>query len=187
MSERFEFIETELDGLYVIKRKPIADDRGRFMRFFCEEEYKEIGFLSRNVQMNLPTTRNKGVVRGIHYQIPPMAETKIVTCLQGEILDVAVDLREGSPTFLRYYSQVLSKENGMSLFIPEGFGHGFQTLTEDCEVFYLHSEFYSPEYAQAVNAFDPAINIEWPLDVTMRSENDENVGLLNSEFIGVQV
>ncbi len=137
---RFDILPTPLDGLKVIIRKPIEDPRGFFCRFFCAEEFLEAGFQKSISQINHTFTRGKGAVRGLHFQYPPHAEGKIVSCLRGEVYDVAVDIRKGSPTFLHWHGEILSAANQRSLLIPEGFAHGFQTLTENCELLYLHSE-----------------------------------------------
>jgi dTDP-4-dehydrorhamnose 3,5-epimerase len=174
MSERFEFTELSISGLYHIDRKPIKDTRGNFSRFFCAEELKSIGFNGSVAQMNLTLTKQKGTVRGLHFQRSPYSEQKIVTCLSGKIFDVAVDLRENSPTYLRWHSEILSKTNGRSLFIPEGFAHGFQTLVPNCQLLYIHSEFYTPEVEGGLSYNDPKLAIKWPEEVTFVSKRDKS-------------
>jgi len=185
VSQHFDFIETPLAGLFRVDRKPVTDSRGFFSRFFCAEDFKEIGFNKSIAQMNNTQTRQMGAIRGMHFQYPPHTEIKIVTCTQGEIFDVAVDIRRGSPTFLQYHSEILSAENQASLYIPEGFAHGFQTLTDDCHLLYMHSAFYAPDSESALNAQDPMLAINWPREVTDISERDRNHPLLNSQFEGV--
>ena len=188
MSKRFSFIETPLAGLYRVERKILEDQRGFFARFYCEDEFKEIGFNKSVVQMNQTLTRNRGAIRGLHFQHPPHSEIKLVTCLRGEILDVAVDIRKGSPTYLKWHAEHLSAKNHASLLIPDGFAHGFQTLTEDCQLLYLHSSFYAPKAEGALNALDPALAINWPLEVTEMSERDKNHSLLSrTKFEGINV
>lgn len=187
MSQHFDFIEAPLDGLLRIDRKPIMDSRGFFSRFFCAEEFKGIGFENTIAQMNHTLTRKKGAIRGLHFQYPPYSETKIVTCLQGEILDVVVDIRKGSPTFLQSHAEILSAENQSSLYIPSGFAHGFQTLTSDCQLIYLHSAFYTPEAEGALNALDPALGIDWPLEISEISERDNNHPFLDNQFDGILI
>ncbi len=187
MSQRFKFIATPLAGLYRVEYKPIIDHRGFLNRFFCAEEFKEIGLDRPISQMNHTLTREKGSVRGMHFQHPPHAETKIVTCLQGEIFDVAVDLRKNSPTFLEWHAEILNADAPSSLYIPEGFAHGFQTLGEDCKLLYLHSESYTPEFEGALNALDPKLSIKWPLEISERSERDQNHPFLNEGFQGVKI
>jgi dTDP-4-dehydrorhamnose 3,5-epimerase len=144
-----------------------------------------VGFTKQIAQINHTLTRRKGVVRGLHFQYPPHAEMKIVSCLRGEIYDVAVDLRVGSPTFLHWHAEVLSAENRRSLMIPEGFAHGFQALTNDCEIIYLHSTLYQPAAEGALNATDPLLAIAWPLEITEMSDRDRNHPLLSDEFKGI--
>lgn len=185
MSERFNFVESPLRDLYRIERKSINDHRGFLSRFFCANEFNEIGFNKPISQMNHTLTRKKGSIRGMHFQKPPYVDTKIVTCIQGKILDVAIDLRKGSPTFLMWHSEILSSENQFSLFIPDGFAHGFQTLTEDCHILYMHSAPFSPDNEGAINPMDPKLNVRWPLKVTEISKKDKNHPMLDDAFLGV--
>ena len=175
-------------GLYRLERTILKDQRGFFTRFYCGDEFREIGLNKSMVQINQTLTRNKGAIRGLHFQYPPHSEIKLVTCLKGEILDVAVDIRKDSPTYLKWHAERLSSENHTSLVIPEGFAHGFQTLTEDCELFYLHSSSYAPKAEGALNPLDPALAINWPLDVTEMSDRDRNHPLLDEmKFKGINV
>jgi dTDP-4-dehydrorhamnose 3,5-epimerase len=144
MSGHFEVVSTPLAGLAVILRKPMRDERGFFERLFCQEELQTAGLTKPIVQINRSLTRKKGTVRGMHFQYPPHSEVKIVSCLKGEIFDVAVDIRSGSATCLRWHGELLSAENNRSMLIPEGFAHGFQTLSDDCELLYLHTAAYAP-------------------------------------------
>jgi dTDP-4-dehydrorhamnose 3,5-epimerase len=164
-----------LDGLGIIGMRPLADTRGHLMRLFCEEELRPLGWRGQVVQANHTLTRDKGTVRGMHFQNPPHGETKIVTCLSGEVLDVAVDLRAGSPTFLRWAGIVLSENNRRAYYIPEGFAHGFQTLSENVQMLYFHSAAYAPESEGGLNPLDPGLNIDWPLPVGTLSERDKNL------------
>lgn len=161
------------------------DDRGFFCRFFCIEEFRTITPLRPISQINHTQTVKKGAVRGLHFQYPPHAECKIVSCLRGEVFDVAVDIRKGSPTFLQWQGQVLSAENNKSYLIPEGFAHGFQTLTEDCELLYLHSAPYCAEAEGALHFNDPMIGVSWPLPVTEISDRDLSHPFLPPEFDGI--
>jgi dTDP-4-dehydrorhamnose 3,5-epimerase len=187
MSRRFSFLETPLAGLYAVERSVIEDKRGFFSRFFCADEFKEIGLSKPIAQMNHTLTKQKGAVRGMHLQRPPHTETKVVTCIQGEVFDVAVDVRKDSPTFLRWHSEVLSSENQKSLYIPDGFAHGFQAMTDDCQLLYMHSEFYSPESEAALNVLDPRLGIEWPLEITEMSDRDRKHPMLDANYEGVDV
>ena len=187
MSQRFNFIETSLKDLYKIEQKPIEDERGFLSRFFCAEEFKEIGFTKPIAQMNHTFTKQKGAVRGMHFQNSPHTETKIITCMRGEVFDVAVDIRKNSPTFLQWHAEILSEKNQSSLYIPDGFAHGFQTLTENCELLYIHSSSYQPDAEGALNALEPKLSIDWPLEITEISERDRNNPMISSEFKGIDI
>ncbi len=184
---RLDFSNTPLAGLQVVQRKPIEDVRGYFSRFFCVEEFKRAGLNKSISQINHTLTHKKGAVRGLHYQKPPHAETKVVSCIKGEIFDVAVDLRKNSPTFLRWHGEVLSAKNQRSMLIPEGFAHGFQTLTEECELIYLHTSPYVQEAEAALNATDPRLSIAWPLAITELSDRDRLRFMITPNFEGVSV
>lgn len=185
MPPRFDFQPTALAGLTVVCRKQSEDGRGSFTRMFCAEEFRKIGLAKPIAQINHSVTRCKGVVRGLHFQYPPHAETKIVSCLKGEIFDVAVDLRADSPTFLCWHGEVLSAENRKALCIPEGFAHGFQALEDDCELLYLHTECYTPTAESALNVTDPRLNIAWPLPIAELSERDHAHPFIGPDFAGV--
>ena len=182
---RFEFIPTPLAGLMLVQRTVIEDQRGFLSRFFCADEFRAAGLDKPIVQINHTLTRNRGTVRGMHFQYPPHAEVKLVSCLHGEIFAVAVDLRRDSPTYLHWHGVLLSAPNRQSLLIPEGFAHGFQTLTEDCELIYLHTAAYRPESDGAVNAADPRLGIAWPLAITEISERDRNHKSIEQDFQGI--
>ena len=179
MSQHFNFLKSKIEGLYIIERSLIEDDRGFFSRFFCEEEYKKIGFGQSIKQMNHTFTKKKGSLRGMHFQSKPFQEIKIVRCIKGKVFDVAVDIRKDSPTFLQWHGEILSADKGTSLYIPQGFAHGFQTLTNNCELLYIHSDFYKQDAEGVLNAFDPKINISWPLEVTEISDRDRNSPLID--------
>ncbi len=182
---RFKVTDTPLSSLKVVERKPRGDSRGYFSRLFCSDELRSAGWQNPVVQINHTFTRQRGALRGMHFQQAPHAEMKLVTCLHGEVLDVAVDLRAGSPAFLRWHGERLSPENGRALLIPEGFAHGFQALTDDCELLYLHSHAYTPASEGGVNAHDPRIGIEWPLPVTEQSDRDRGFALLSLDYTGL--
>jgi dTDP-4-dehydrorhamnose 3,5-epimerase len=184
---RFDFHETTLSGLKLVQRKPIEDARGFFARFYCAEEFRVAGLDKPIAQINHTFTRIKGTVRGLHFQHPPHAETKLVNCLSGAVLDVAVDLRADSLSFLRWHGEILSAENRRSLLIPEGFAHGFQTLTEDCELIYLHTVPFHPEAEGALNVADPTLAIEWPLAVSELSERDRAQPFIGPHFSGIRL
>jgi dTDP-4-dehydrorhamnose 3,5-epimerase len=154
---------------------------------FCAEEFSAIGFSGPIAQINITLTRQRGAVRGLHYQNPPFSEDKFVSCLHGAIFDVAVDLRPESQTFLKWHGEILSAENCKSLFIPKGFAHGFQSLEEDCELIYLHSTAFVQGAESAVNVLDPLIGIDWPLLIAEISDRDSGHPLLTKEFTGVKL
>ncbi len=168
----FEFIPTPLNGLLIVQRQILADARGFLSRFYCAEEFKTAGVTKPIAQINHTLTKQQGAVRGLHFQYPPYAETKIVSCLSGIIWDVAVDIRHNSPTFLQWHAEVLSVENRKSLLIPEGFAHGFQTLTADCELIYCHTQAYHAEAEGGLSVHDPRLNIAWQLPITDLSLRD---------------
>jgi dTDP-4-dehydrorhamnose 3,5-epimerase len=182
---RFQIEQTPIAGLQLVQRKPLGDERGYLERLFCNDELKTL-FGTRNiVQINHTFTAKAGTVRGMHYQHPPHAEMKLVSCLRGEIFDVAVDLRPGSPTFLQWHAEILSQDNHRTLAIPEGFAHGFQTLRENCELLYLHTAAYQPDSEAGLDALDPRLAIEWPQQISERSMRDQQHPTINADFFGV--
>ena len=176
-----------LEGAFVIESEPFIDDRGIFARVFCQHELQDILHGKNIVQINHSMTKQKGAIRGMHFQYPPKSEIKMVKCLHGSVFDVMIDLRQGSSTFLKWHGEILSAENMKMLYIPEGFAHGFQTLEENSELLYLHTEFYGPEHEGGVCYDDPAIGISWPLEVTDFSERDQTHPLLSNDFAGLAV
>lgn len=182
---RFDVHATPLTGVMRIRRQKLEDSRGFFSRFFCTEELGAAGFSEPIAQINHTLTRRRGAVRGLHFQHPPHAEDKLVSCLSGQIFDVAVDLRRGSPTFLQWHGEILSAENATSLLIPKGFAHGFQALSEDAELLYLHSAPYAAAAEGALNARDPALAIAWPLAFTDVSDRDASHPFITDEFTGL--
>lgn len=184
---RFDCFEAPLNGLKVIHRKALEDERGFLSRIFCTETFPQYGFGKKVNQINQSLTKQKGSVRGLHYQLTPYAEIKLVSCIKGEVLDIAVDLRKGSPTFLHWHGEVLSESNRRSLLIPEGFAHGFQTLTDDCEILYLHSAPYVKESESAINVADPKLDITLPLAITDISVKDKSHPMINNNFEGIVI
>lgn len=185
MSSRFEISDTPLQGLKLIWRKPLGDERGYLERMFCSAELAPLLGERQVVQVNHTLTEKVGTVRGMHYQLPPHAETKFVSCILGEVFDVAVDLRQNSPTFLFWYGEVLSPERHNTMVIPEGFAHGFQTLCNGCELLYFHTAPYSPEAERGLNARDPRLDIRWPGEVSVVSERDAAHPMIDWGFDGV--
>lgn len=184
---KLTIIETPLKGLYIIETNAFIDHRGAFARWFCEEELAEVLGNRHIKNVNFSRTAKKGSIRGMHFQKPPRAEMKLVRCIRGRILDVVVDIRSGSPTFLQYYSVELSSENMKMFAVPEGFAHGFQSLEDDSEIMYLVTEFYSPESEAGLQFSDPALKIEWPLSITDISAKDGKHPLVNDDFVGLDV
>ena len=173
------FIGTKLEGACIVEPEPHKDSRGLFARTFCAHEFREQGLAEAFVQCNTSWNTHKGTVRGLHYQVSPSCETKLVRCTAGAIWDVIVDLRPGSPTYLQHVGIELSARNRRALYIPEMFAHGFQTLEDGTEVFYQMSEFYTPELAKGLRYDDPKLGIRWPLPVTCISDRDEKWALLS--------
>jgi dTDP-4-dehydrorhamnose 3,5-epimerase len=168
------FRETELRGAFIIEPELIPDERGFFARTWSEEDFASRGLNSKIVQCNSSFNRQRGTLRGMHYQIPPHAEAKLVRCTAGAIYDVIVDLRMDSPTWLKWIGMELIASNPSMVYIPEGFAHGFQTLEDDTEVFYQVSEYYHPESARGARWDDPAFGISWPLSISVISERDRS-------------
>lgn len=166
------FIETALKGAFIIELERHTDERGFFARSFCAHEFEAHGLNPTVAQCNLSYNHTKGTLRGMHFQVPPASETKLVRCTRGAIYDVIIDLRPDSPTYLEHLAVELSAQTGRALYIPEMFAHGFQTLEDDTEVAYQMGEFYTPGYARGLRYDDPAFNIQWPLPVSIISEKD---------------
>jgi dTDP-4-dehydrorhamnose 3,5-epimerase len=185
MSLSLKVADTPLQGLKLIQRNPIGDHRGYLERMFCSEELRPLILGRSIVQINRTMTAKHGTVRGMHFQRPPYAETKIVSCLSGEVFDVAVDLRQGSPTFLRWHGEILSGANHKTLLIPEGFAHGFQTLRDNCEMLYFHTAAYQPDAEGGLNSQDSRLAIRWPEAVLELSPRDAGHPLVTEDFAGV--
>jgi dTDP-4-dehydrorhamnose 3,5-epimerase len=168
------FIETGLDGAFIITPEPIADSRGFFARVFCSEEFAAHGLDYRVAQCNVSFNPVKGTLRGLHYQVEPHREVKLVRCTLGGIFDVIVDLRPGSPTHLRWIGVELSAANRTMLYVPKGCAHGYMTLCDNTEVFYQVSEFHRPEYERGLRWDDPSLGIEWPLRPASISQKDRS-------------
>ncbi|ULB45223.1 dTDP-4-dehydrorhamnose 3,5-epimerase [Limnospira fusiformis KN01] len=169
-----KFTETQLKGAYIIELEPIQDERGFFSRSWCQKEFSERGLNSNLVQCNISFNRHKGTLRGMHYQAKPHEEAKLVRCTMGAIYDVIIDIRPDSPTFKQWVAVELTAENRRMLYIPEGMAHGFQTLTDNTEVFYQMSEFYHPESARGIRWDEPIFGITWIHNNPIMSDNDKN-------------
>ena len=179
------FKETPLKGSYEINLEPHIDERGWFARTFCKDEFKSIGHIKEWVQLNHSYTKQKGTIRGMHYQKPPNGEIKLVRCIAGAVFDVIIDLRKNSPTFLKYFGIELSSANKKMIYIPEGFAHGFQTLTDECELIYHHTQTYTPNAEGGIKYNETKIAINWPLTVLHISERDKTHAFLNTNFKGI--
>jgi dTDP-4-dehydrorhamnose 3,5-epimerase len=168
------FTETPIPGAFLIDLEKRGDDRGFFARAFCEKEFAAHGLVTRFVQVNNSLTGQAGTLRGMHYQLAPRAETKVVRCIRGALYDVILDLRTGSPTFGQSFGAELSAENRRTMYVPRGFAHGFVTLTDDAEAFYFVDEFYAPERERGVRWNDPRFAIAWPSAPTVLSDKDRS-------------
>ena len=174
-----KFIETKLHGAFVVDLEPRGDDRGFFARAFCQREFEAHGLKPLIAQANISFNRRKGTVRGLHFQFPPAAETKYVRCSRGAIVDVIVDLRPESPTYLQHVAVELTAENRRGLYVPERFAHGYQVLEDDTETTYQVGEFYTPAAESGLSHADPRLGITWPLPVTDMSDKDRAWKLLD--------
>jgi len=166
------FIETKLAGAYIIKPELYQDERGFFARTWCQREFEQHGLNPHLAQCNISFNEKKGTLRGMHFQLPPFAEAKLVRCTMGAVYDVIIDLRVDSPTFKQWVAVELTSQNRTMLYIPEGFAHGFQTLVDQSELFYQMSEFYRPESARGIRWNDTAFQIEWPINDIVISPKD---------------
>jgi dTDP-4-dehydrorhamnose 3,5-epimerase len=172
------FIATKLEGAWVIEPEAREDNRGLFARTFCAQEFRDQGLVDIFVQCNTSWNSSKGTVRGLHYQLPPSSEVKLVRCTSGSIWDLIVDLRPHSSTYLHHYGVQLTAENRRALYIPEMFAHGFQTLDDNSEVFYQMSEFYTPKLARGLRYDDPKLGVKWPFPASSISDKDQTWALL---------
>lgn len=180
-----KLLPTPLDGLYEIRTTSIGDARGRFTRLFCEQELALLRPSLHFTQINLSETRGRGTLRGLHYQQPPAAEAKLIRCLRGRVFDVAVDVRAGSPTFLHWHAIELSENGDNAVFIPEGYAHGFQALTDEAHLLYMHTAPWSPACEAGLRHDDPRLAIAWPLEPTAVSARDRGYALIDDAFAGV--
>lgn len=185
MASCLERLPTPLAGLWQIQRNPVGDARGWLERVFCAQELAGAGFTAPVAQINRTLTVRRGMVRGLHFQRPPHAEDKLVSCLRGAVFDVAVDLRAGSPTFLRWHAATLSAENHLSLLIPRGFAHGFQALLDDCEMLYAHTAAHVADAEGGLHPQDAGLAIAWPLPVVELSARDRAWPRLAEGFRGL--
>lgn len=177
-----KFTPTPLKDAFLIDLEKIGDDRGFFARLFCQDEFKQHGLEPKVIQGNCSYSRDKGTLRGMHYQLPPVEETKLVRCLSGALYDVILDIRQNSPTFAKYFGATLTPENRRMMYVPRGFAHGFITLEPNTEILYLVSVPYSKENERGIRWNDPTFNIEWPETPVVISDRDQSHPNFNPEY-----
>ncbi len=175
-----KFIETKLKGAFVIEMEPNEDERGYFARAWCRQSFLEHGLEVDYVQCNASGSYHAGTVRGMHFQVKPHQEVKLVRCFRGEVFDVIVDLRENSPTYLSWFGAELTESNWRMMYVPRGFAHGFQTLAPNSQIFYQVSTAYCKEAERGLRWNDPEINIEWPMSVSKISDKDRNLPVIQN-------
>jgi len=180
------FTPTALAGAFIIDVEPVVDDRGFFTYLFCAKQAAEHGIATTVAQVKLSYNRRRATLRGMHFQVPPAAETKLVRCTRGAIYDVIVDLRKGSPTYLKHVGVELSADNRRAVFVPALFAHGYQTLTDDAEVTYQVDEFYAPQHERGLRYDDPRLAIRWPMGVEVISPKDASWPLLDAAGAAVR-
>lgn len=174
------FTETGLKGAYIIDINKLADDRGYFARTFCKNEFEKIGLEPNIAQTNMSFNPKKGTLRGMHYQVSPYEETKLVKCTSGAIYDIIIDLRKDSPTYFKWIGVELSEDNNRMLYVPKDFAHGFITLADNTVIQYMVSQFYAPGAEKGIKWDDPQFNIQWPIAITVISEKDNAHPYFNS-------
>jgi dTDP-4-dehydrorhamnose 3,5-epimerase len=182
-----KIIDTPLQDLHLVQSKNAGDARGIFSRLFCAESLRDILFDRQIVQINRSVTNARGTIRGMHFQKPPEAEMKLVRCIKGRVFDVAVDIRQDSPTFLHWHAIELSPESNLMFVIPEGFAHGFQTLSDDCDLLYLHTAPYNPDLEGGIPYDDPCVGISWPEPPVGISPRDNNLPRIDKSFSGIKL
>jgi dTDP-4-dehydrorhamnose 3,5-epimerase len=180
-----KIIQLPIPDAFIIEIVTSSDDRGMFSRIFCQKELNSILHGEKIVQVNHSFTKHRGMIRGMHFQVPPKAEIKIVKCIRGSVFDVIIDLRKGSSTFLKWFGEILSEDNMKMIYVPQGFAHGFQTQVQNTELLYFHTEFYSPRHERGIRYDDPMIGVSWPLTVSGLSDRDKTHPLLTEDFRGL--
>jgi dTDP-4-dehydrorhamnose 3,5-epimerase len=182
---RLTTTDLSMPGLKLVQRKNLADSRGFLSRVFCSDELGQAGWIEPIAQINHTFTAQRGTIRGMHFQLAPYSEMKLVSCFRGEVWDVVVDVRKGSETFLQWHAEILSAQNQRALLIPKGFAHGFQSLSDDVELLYCHSASYHAEAERGLHPEDSRLAIQWPLPMTELSARDAQHVLLDDQFKGV--
>ena len=180
------FNDTGLTGAYWIECQPHRDARGLFARTYCKKEFEKIGHADEFVQYNHSHNICKGTLRGMHYQLPPFSEVKLIRCIKGSVFDIIVDIRQDSPTFLQHFGIKLSEHNMRMLYVPQGFCHGFQTLEDDTALIYHHTAYYAPQYERGLRFDDPKLQLNWPLPPSEMSSKDQQYAFLDDRFLGIQ-
>jgi dTDP-4-dehydrorhamnose 3,5-epimerase len=175
-----QFTATDIEGCWIVGGEPRSDERGAFARAYCRQELAAVGVDMPVAQANLATTNRAGTVRGLHYQLPPSAEIKLIRAVRGALFDVVVDLRRNSPTFGRWTGAELSADGGLAMLVPEGCAHGYQALTDETDAYYLTSAPYDGPSERGLHHADPAVGIQWPLTVTLVSEKDRGLPQLSA-------
>lgn len=186
MSRRLVQVAEPIPSLRVFERAQLGDARGFLERLYEAGDAAATAGSGRVAQVNRTVTMRKGVVRGMHFQRQPYSESKLVHCVRGKVFDVAVDVRVGSPTFLHWHGEILSAANRRCVWIPEGFAHGLQTLEDECEMLYVHSQVYQPDHEDALHPCDPRIGITWPLNIIQMSDRDQRHSMIDVHFEGVR-
>jgi len=182
-----KFNKIPLKGAYIIELEPFRDSRGLFARTYCRKEFQKIGHNKEFVQFNHSATAQKGTLRGMHYQVPPSAEIKLIRCVRGSAYDVIIDIRYESPTFLKYFGTELNEDNMKMIYVPEGFAHGFQTLENNTQLVYHHSQYYNPEHERGIRYNDPAVGIDWPLEPINVTAKDKNYPSIDNNYKGIKI
>jgi len=185
MGKRFNFTRKNRNSSHQIKRKKIIDSRGFFERIYCRKEFFTL-LKNKNIkQINRAYTIKKATLRGMHYQTGGSLEDKIVTCIKGKVFDVIVDIRKNSKNFLKWYGTTLDSQSNFSNFVPYGFAHGYQTLTDECEIIYFHTDYYYKQSSKIISCFDPKIGVQWPLKTRLISIKDKEKTFINNSFEGI--
>lgn len=183
-TNNFVFKKTKLKDAYIIKKNKRSDDRGFFQRLYCIEEFNSV--LKKKIKnINNSLTVQRGTIRGMHFQLKPYAETKIISCVKGSIFDVIIDIRKNSPTYLKKFCIELNPENNLSLLVPEGFAHGFQSLEKNSEIIYLTTQFYNSKKEGGLNALDNKLKIKWPINKKYFSDKDRRQKFIDNSFKGI--
>jgi len=183
--ENIKLTKTKFKDLLIIESEPHSDERGLFFRTFCKNEFASFGLNKEFVQINQSINYTKGTFRGFHYQKPPYTDEKLIRCISGRVLDIVIDIRKKSKTYMNFFSIELTSENKKMLYIPDGFAHGFITLEDNSQLIYQHTEYYVPNHEASINYKDPAINLKLPIAIKVISEKDLNVSFIDTDFKGL--